>query len=72
LKLKPESGISADAGVDVKLPADLKISVRGFYTTIQDAIVDNVVSQNPSQTQSINTVSSNSTGGEVENITTDM
>jgi iron complex outermembrane recepter protein len=64
--LKSESGTGIDAGIDIELPAYYKISIRGFYTIIQDAIVDNVVSQNPSQTQSINTGSSESTGCEIE------
>lgn len=64
--LKPESGIGIDAGIDIELTNNYKICIRGFYTTIQDAIVDNVVSRNPSQSQSINTGSSNSTGGEIE------
>lgn len=63
--LKPESGIGTDLGIDIKLPDNINIGVRFFYTNIQDAIVDNVVSQNPSQSQSINTGSSISTGGEI-------
>lgn len=63
--LKPESGIGTDLGVDIKLPENLNVGVRFFYTNIKDAIVDNVVSQNPSQSQSINTGSSSSTGGEI-------
>jgi outer membrane receptor protein involved in Fe transport len=64
--LKPESGISVDGGVDFKFPDSISVSIRAFYTIIQDAIVDNVVSQNPSQTQSINTGNSKATGGEIE------
>jgi iron complex outermembrane recepter protein len=64
--LKAESGTSIDAGIEFKFSNNYKLSIRGFYTIIQNAIVDNVVSQNPSQTQSINTGSSNSLGGEVE------
>lgn len=63
--LQPENGIGVDAGIDCKLPAHIKLSVRGFYTILQDGIIDNVVSQNPSQTQSINT-ESKSKGGEIE------
>ncbi len=63
--LKPESGIGTDLGIDVKLMPDLNLSARFFYTNIQDAIVDNVVSQNPSQSQSINTGSSSSIGSEI-------
>jgi outer membrane receptor protein involved in Fe transport len=64
--LKAESGIGIDAGIELKFTDNYKLSIRGFYTIIHDAIVDNVVSQNPSQTQSINTGSSNSIGGEIE------
>jgi len=64
--LKSESGIGADTGMDLMISADVKAGVRGFYTRIQDAIVDIVVSRNPSQTQSINTGFSTSTGCEIE------
>jgi iron complex outermembrane receptor protein len=64
--LKPERGIGSDAGVDFRLPAQIKAGVRGFYINVDDAIVDNVVSQNPSQTQSVNAGSSRSAGGEIE------
>jgi len=64
--LKPESGIGLDAGMDFKLPVHFKVGVRIFYITLQDAIVDNIVSYNPSQTQSINAGSSLSKGGEIE------
>jgi iron complex outermembrane recepter protein len=64
--LKSESGLGIDAGIDLMLPDNLKICIRGFYTIIKDAIVDNVVSRNPSQTQSINAGSSKSVGGEID------
>lgn len=64
--LKPESGLGIDAGADVSLPANFKVSVRGFYLTVNDAIIDNVVSQNPSQTQSINAGQTTSKGVETE------
>ncbi|MCX6272241.1 MAG: TonB-dependent receptor [Bacteroidetes bacterium] len=63
--LKPENGIGIDVGVECKFPASFKMSVRGFYTVVQDGIVDNVVCRNPSQTQSINTEST-AGGGEIE------
>jgi outer membrane receptor for ferrienterochelin and colicin len=63
--LKPEKGFGTDAGIDFTLQANFKISIRGFYTVLHDGIVDNVVSQNPSQTQSINT-QSKAAGGEIE------
>lgn len=64
--LKPESGIGADGGLDFKLPKSFKIGFRCFYIYMKDAIVDNVVSLNPSQTQSVNAGSSSSQGGEME------
>jgi len=64
--LKPEQGIGSDAGIDFKLRAHFKVSVRGFYISVNDAIIDNVVSRNPSQTQSVNAGYSRSAGGELE------
>ncbi len=64
--LKPESGLGIDAGSDLSLPANFRISVRGFYLSVTDAIIDNVVSQNPSQTQSINAGKTTSKGIETE------
>lgn len=52
--LNPENGIGYDAGVDCKLYSDIFLSVRGFLSTITNAIIDNVISQNPSQTMSVN------------------
>jgi iron complex outermembrane recepter protein len=64
--LKPENGMGFDAGVDLSIGKKLKIGFRGFYTNLRNAIVDNVVFQNPSQSQSINSGSASSRGGEVE------
>jgi outer membrane receptor protein involved in Fe transport len=64
--LKPESGLGIDAGAEANLPMNFKVAVRGFYLAITDAIIDNVVSQNPSQTQSVNAGETNSTGVEAE------
>ena len=63
--LKPEKGLGTDAGIDFTFQANFKIGIRGYYTALNDGIVDNVVSQNPSQTQSINTQST-AAGGEIE------
>lgn len=52
--LKPESGIGFDLGVEGRLFSVLDLSVRAFNTKITDAIIDNVVSNNPSQTMSVN------------------
>jgi outer membrane receptor protein involved in Fe transport len=64
--LKPEAGLGVDLGTEVFLPADIKVSLRGFYLAITDAIIDNVVSQDPSQTQSVNAGQTTSTGIEAE------
>jgi outer membrane receptor protein involved in Fe transport len=64
--LKPENGIGTDAGIDIRLPAQCNIALRGFYVTINDAIIDIVISSNPSQTQSVNAGASRSAGGEIE------
>jgi outer membrane receptor protein involved in Fe transport len=64
--LIPESGLGADLGADANLPLNFKVSVRGFYTSITDAIIDNSVSEEPSQTQSINAGETTSMGVEAE------
>jgi iron complex outermembrane recepter protein len=64
--LKPESGTGIDIGTDISLLSDITVGLRGFATIIQDAIIDNAVSQTPSQTQSINAGKSTSTGIEIE------
>ncbi len=52
--LKPESGLSFDFGIDGELPLDISLSIRAFFSTISDAIIDNVIRQIPSQTISVN------------------
>ena len=64
--LKPEAGLGIDAGIDANLPASIKITVRAFSISVNDAIIDNVVSQNPSQTQSVNAGKTTSSGVEAE------
>ncbi len=64
--LMPEAGLGIDAGTEATLPLNFKITVRGFYLAINDAIVENVVSQNPSQTQSVNAGQTTSSGIELE------
>lgn len=64
--LKPESGIGIDAGADLRLLPSLTLGMRGFMTTVDDAIIENVVSANPSQTQSINAGESKASGVELE------
>jgi outer membrane receptor protein involved in Fe transport len=64
--LKPESGLGIDLGTEVSLPAGFRVSARGFYIVIDDAIIDNVVSEDPSQTQSVNAGETKSQGIEAE------
>lgn len=52
--LKPEKGIGSDLGFDLRPFDSLVIGIRGFYNLIDDAIVENVVSQAPSQSRSMN------------------
>ncbi len=63
--LQPESGIGLDLGLDARPIQTLKISLRAFWNQINDVIVDNVVSQIPSQTQSINAGNGTSYGLEL-------
>lgn len=64
--LVPESGIGIDAGANFYLPAGLSAAIRGFLIMIDNAIVETVVSENPSQTQSVNAGNSSSLGFEIE------
>ncbi|MEW5908373.1 MAG: TonB-dependent receptor, partial [Thermodesulfobacteriota bacterium] len=52
--LKPESGIGSDLGLDIRHGSRWTFGIRVFYNRIEDAIVENRVSDNPSQSQSIN------------------
>lgn len=53
--LKPENGLGLDCGLDLILFSGMDLTVRFFYSTITNAIIDLVVSENPSQTKSVNT-----------------
>jgi iron complex outermembrane recepter protein len=64
--LNPESGIGYDLGTDVRIMENMTFSIRGFLNKVTDAIVENVVSNNPSQTQSVNAGDSTSYGVELE------
>ena len=64
--LRPESGAGFDLGMDIRLPGSIRCAVRSFYLSIQDAIIDEVVSENPSQSRSINAGNSRSIGLELE------
>ncbi len=70
--LEPENGISIDFGTEASIPADIKGfkftttgSARGFYTSIKDAIIDKVISEDPSQTISVNAGESKTYGFEL-------
>lgn len=63
--LKPESGIGSDFGLDFT-PADgVSFGVRGFYSRLSDVILDNVVSNDPSQTKSVNAGDARAYGVEI-------
>ncbi len=63
--LQPESGLGMDLGLDLMALATGRLGVRGFWNRIDDVIVDNVVSQDPSQTRSINAGNATSHGIEL-------
>jgi len=62
--LKPEKGLGSDLGIDLTPLDTLTIGVRGFLNQVDDVIVDNRVSDDPSQTKSINAGKATSRGVE--------
>ncbi len=64
--LDPESGIGADAGLHLTCPMGYLATVRGFVNVVDDAIVETVVSQTPSQSQSVNAGRTTAWGVEVD------
>lgn len=64
--LDPEDGIGFDLGVEFSPMDTLYLGARGFYNKVDDAIVTNRVSENPSQSQDINAGEAKSLGVEVE------
>lgn len=64
--LKPETGLGFDIGGDFRMFKNLHFGLRGFYNKIDDAIVENVVSTTPSQTQSVNAGKTYAYGIEIE------
>jgi outer membrane receptor protein involved in Fe transport len=64
--LKPEKGKSYDMGAEIIPVTGLRLGVRGFYTVLDDAIVETVVSRNPSQSKSVNAGKTRSYGLELE------
>ncbi len=64
--LDPESGIGYDIGSEIQPIEDLFLTVRGFYNQVDDAIVENRISDNPSQSKSVNAGKAKSMGIEIE------
>jgi iron complex outermembrane recepter protein len=64
LELKPEKGVSSDLGLDLRPLDSMSVGVRLFYSQVDEAIVENVVSTAPSQSQSMNIGSARSFGAE--------
>ena len=64
--LDPESGIGMDAGVDLFPFNGVHGGFRFFLNKVSDAIVENRVSEDPSQSQSVNAGETTSYGVEVE------
>jgi outer membrane receptor protein involved in Fe transport len=64
--LKPESGTGVDGGINWGPLKNLKFGLRGFYNVVDDAIVENRVSLDPSQSQSVNAGKATSHGIELE------
>ncbi len=64
--LTPESGIGIDLGADFSIPFGITLNVRGFAIFVDDAIIENVIRQSPSQSMSVNAGKTNSLGGELQ------
>jgi len=63
--LREENGQGSDIGFEWRPLDTWSIGVRGFLNQLDDAIIDNVVSQAPSQSQSINAGEARSYGAEL-------
>jgi outer membrane receptor protein involved in Fe transport len=64
--LKPEKGLGVDAGIETYPTKETYLGLRGSVTMVDDAIVENVVSRDPSQSQSVNAGETRSIGLEIE------
>lgn len=62
--LQEESGRGADLGLEWRAGERLTLGLRGFLNRLDDAIIDNVVSQLPSQSQAVNAGEARSQGVE--------
>lgn len=63
--LSPESGLGADLGFELRPLTIVSATFRGFYNEVSKQIIDQKVSADPSQSQSVNAGSSVSYGGEL-------
>ncbi|MFB3828247.1 MAG: TonB-dependent receptor plug domain-containing protein [Bryobacteraceae bacterium] len=63
--LRPESGLGSDFGADFRPAERAILGVRLFYNRVNDAIVENVVSNTPSQSMSVNAGRARSHGFEI-------
>lgn len=63
--LKPENGLGMDFGADFRPMAQATMGIRVFSNRINDAIVENVVSNTPSQSMSVNAGKVRSAGFEI-------
>ncbi len=64
--LKPESGLGWDFGIDYRATKRLSLGARVFLNKVDDQIVDIVVSQDPSQSKSVNAGKTTAYGVEIE------
>ncbi|HQN18718.1 MAG TPA: TonB-dependent receptor [Syntrophobacteraceae bacterium] len=64
--LSPETGLGSDLGIDYQLFKNVKLGVRGFANFLDNAIVTNEVSVNPSQSMDVNAGGATSYGVEFE------
>ncbi len=63
--LDPESGLGLDAGAQVKLGQVAAATLRAFWNRVDDQIVENVVSRDPSQSRSVNAGEATSYGAQL-------
>ena len=64
--LSPESGLGTDLGIDYQPIKTVKLSLRGFGNMLDNAIITNRVSNDPSQSIDVNAGSATSYGVEFE------
>ncbi len=64
--LKPEKGIGYDIGMGYFIMPNMELGIRAFINEVDDAIVENRVSLDPSQSQSVNAGKAKSKGFEIQ------